>query len=86
MVFVYVVPEHQRQSILHNKIIPILAIIAVDVIYAFPSIQNIIDISDFLNTFGQFIDNAPLVALIIRLALGLAFQVIASIIFIVFAR
>ncbi len=43
MIAVYSVSEHQRQSILSHKMIAIIGLLIVDVIFAIPSFQWIID-------------------------------------------
>ena len=86
MIAVYSVSEHQRQSILSNKLIAIMGLLIVDVIFAIPSFQWIIDFADLISSYGKYYDTSNLSTWIVRWVLALAFQVIATIMFIVYSR
>ena len=86
MIAVYSVSEHQRQSILRNKLIAIMGLLIVDVIFAIPSFQWIIKFTDYINLYDKYIDTSSFANWVTRWALALAFQVIATIMFIVYSR
>ncbi len=49
MIAVYSVSEHQRQSMLHNKMAAIIVILIIDVIFAIPTFQWIVKFVDIIN-------------------------------------
>ena len=84
MIGVYSVSEHQRNSIMHKKLIAIIAFGAINVVYAIPSI-------DWISTYvkimdNPYVDSSNVAFWLTRLILGLIIQTIATIWFVYYSK
>jgi membrane-associated HD superfamily phosphohydrolase len=84
MIAIYSVNEHQRNSMMHHKMIAIIGLVIINVVFAIPSIQWISKYIDVMNL--PYYEGSSAAFWLTRLILGLILQTFATVWFVYYSK